>query len=61
MKKLVISLIIAFLTLGLSGCAKTLTCEQTLNEADDGIDMTTKVIIPHPWIWKKPSWIAQRK
>lgn len=45
MKKLAISLIISFLVLSLSGCAKKLTCQATLNETDDGVDMVTKVIV----------------
>jgi len=45
MKKLVISFLIAFLTLGLSGCAKTLNCQTTLNETDDGVNMTTKIVV----------------
>lgn len=45
MKKIVISFLIVFLVLGLSGCAKKLTCEQVQNKTDDGIDMTTKVVV----------------
>lgn len=45
MKKLIISLAISFFILGLTGCAKKLTCETTLTEANDGIAMSAKIVV----------------
>lgn len=45
MKKIILSLLMGFVVLSLTGCAKKLTCESTLTEESDGIAMTAKVVV----------------
>lgn len=43
MKKLILSLLIVFATIGLAGCSKKLTCEAKMTEKVDGVEMTNKI------------------
>ena len=45
MKKIILSLLIVFIALSLTGCGKKLTCESKLTEAKDGVDMTSKIVV----------------
>ncbi|HOP65598.1 MAG TPA: hypothetical protein PLX66_01035 [Bacilli bacterium] len=45
MKKIIISFILVFLVLGLTGCSKKLTCTADFTEDEDGVDMTATAIV----------------